>query len=158
MWHFLVPLISCANSWKSSVQVIWLSHVHPRHTAHASLYWSEFISVCWGGNNMQQFNVDEMWCRILTGHSRKRWWLQTDVFHGEAVVLVEVGDVLAAQLHAVGDPGGCVIHVEEALPVWMDILWTLFPFTVVNAEGRKHIKEERERDACNGAHTHTHTQ
>lgn len=54
----------------------------------------------------------------------------TDILHSEAVILVEVGDVvLAAELNAVRDPHWCVVHIEEALPVWMDVLWTLFPFT-----------------------------
>lgn len=44
--------------------------------------------------------------------------LLTDVLHSETVVLIEIGDVvLAAELHAVGDPNRCVVYVEEALPV-----------------------------------------
>lgn len=43
--------------------------------------------------------------------------LLTNILHSETVVLIEIGDVvLAAELHAVGDPNRCVIYVEEALP------------------------------------------
>lgn len=54
--------------------------------------------------------------------------LRTDVLHKEAVILIRVGDVLAAELHAVGRPDRGVIFVKETFPVRMDIFWTLFPF------------------------------
>lgn len=74
--------------------------------------------------------------------------LPTNILHGETVVLIEIGDVvLAAELHAVGDPNRCVIYVEEALPAWMDILWTLFPFTGRRAEGGRQwrVKEKKKQ-------------
>lgn len=67
----------------------------------------------------------------------QRFLLLTDILHSETVILIEIGDVLAAELHAVGDPNGCVVYIEEALPIWMDILWTFFPFTGGWAEGGK---------------------
>lgn len=42
----------------------------------------------------------------------------TDIFHGETVIVTAIGDVvLSTELHAVRDPYGCVVYVEEALPV-----------------------------------------
>lgn len=64
---------------------------------------------------------------MLPGQKCKRL-SRTDVLHREAVILVRVGDVLAAELHAVGRPDRGVIFVKETLPVRMDIFWTLFPF------------------------------
>lgn len=59
----------------------------------------------------------------------------TDILYGETVVLVQIGDiVLAAELHAVGDPNRRVIDIEEALPFQVAILRTLFPFTVGRAD------------------------
>lgn len=61
--------------------------------------------------------------------------LLTDILYGETVVLVQIGDVvLAAELHAVGDPNRGVIDIEEALPFQVAILRTLFPFTVGRAD------------------------
>lgn len=56
--------------------------------------------------------------------------LLTNILHSKTVVFIEIGDVvLAAKLHAVGDPDGCVVCVKEALSVCMDILRTFLPFT-----------------------------
>lgn len=73
--------------------------------------------------------------------------LPTDVLHSEAVFFVEIGNVvLAAELHAVGGPNRRVVHVEEAFPVRMDVLWTLFPFTGGRANGAKQPgREEKEK-------------
>ncbi len=47
-----------------------------------------------------------------------KYLLLTDVLYSETVILIEIGDVvLAAELHAVGDPNGRVVYIEEALPV-----------------------------------------
>lgn len=43
--------------------------------------------------------------------------LLTDILYSETVILIEIGDVLAAELHAVGNPNGCVFCIEEALPI-----------------------------------------
>lgn len=43
--------------------------------------------------------------------------LLTNILHGETVVLTEIGDVLAAELHAVWDPNRGVVYIEETLPV-----------------------------------------
>jgi len=52
----------------------------------------------------------------------------TDVLDGEAVLLVEVGDVVVGtQLNAAGRPDGGVVRVEEALLVGVDVLGTLLP-------------------------------
>ena len=72
--------------------------------------------------------------------------LLTNILYGETVVLVQIGDiVLATELHAVGDPNGRVIDIEEALPFQVAILWTLFPFTGgradVEREGAKKINK-----------------
>lgn len=72
-------------------------------------------------------------CRKFTGHiGNIRTYsnlLLTDIFHSETVILIVIGDVvLAAELHAVGDPNGRVVHVKETLPVRIYILWTLLPF------------------------------
>lgn len=43
--------------------------------------------------------------------------LLTNILHSETFV-IGIGDVvLAAELHAVGDPDGCVVGVEIALPI-----------------------------------------
>lgn len=57
---------------------------------------------------------------------------------------------MAAQLHAVGDPNGRVVFVEEALPVRMDVLWTLSPFAGWRPGGgkqrwRKKTKKQRKK-------------
>lgn len=70
--------------------------------------------------------------------------LLTDILYSETVILIEIGDVLAAELHAVGNPNGCVFCIEEALPIWMDVLWTLFPFTGGRAVGGKQWKKEEK--------------
>lgn len=45
-------------------------------------------------------------------------FLLTNILHSETVVLVEICDVvLAAELHAVGDPNRCMVSIEEALPI-----------------------------------------
>lgn len=68
----------------------------------------------------------------------KKYLQQTNILHSETVIIMEIGDiVLAAQLHTVGDPNGCVVYIEEALPIWKDVLWTLFPFTGGRSEGGK---------------------
>lgn len=54
--------------------------------------------------------------------------VRTDVLHKETVVLIRVGDVVAAELHAVVGPNRGVIFVEETLPVRMDVFRTLLPF------------------------------
>ena len=63
--------------------------------------------------------------------------LLTDILHSETVILIEKGAVLAAELQAVGDPNGCVVYIKEALPIWINVLWTLHPFTGGQAEWRK---------------------
>lgn len=48
----------------------------------------------------------------------KKYLQQTNILHSETVIIMEIGDiVLAAQLHTVGDPNGCVVYIEEALPI-----------------------------------------
>lgn len=70
--------------------------------------------------------------------------LLTDVLNSETVILVEIGDVLAAELHAVRGPNRRVVTVKEALPVGVDVLRTLFPFTGWRAEREKQ-REEQQR-------------
>lgn len=60
--------------------------------------------------------------------------LRTDVLHKETVILIRVGDVVAAELHAVGSPNRGVVFVKETLPVRMDVFWTLLPFVYQGAE------------------------
>lgn len=70
--------------------------------------------------------------------------LLTDVFNSEAVILVEIGDILAAELHAVRGPNRRVVTVKEALPVGVDVLRTLFPFTGWRSEREKQ-REDQQR-------------
>lgn len=67
----------------------------------------------------------------------KKYLQQTNILHGETVLIEICGVVVAAQLDAIGDPNRCVLYIEEALPIWKDILWTLFPFTGGRAERGK---------------------
>lgn len=60
--------------------------------------------------------------------------LHTNVLHKEAVILIRVGDVVAAELHAVGGPNRGVVFVKKTLPVRMDIFGTLPPFGERRAE------------------------
>lgn len=71
--------------------------------------------------------------------------LLTNILHSETFV-IGIGDVvLAAELHAVGDPDGCVVGVEIALPIWMDILWTLFPVAGGRAVGRTQWRKTKSK-------------
>lgn len=69
--------------------------------------------------------------------------LRTDVLHEETVILIRVGDVVAAELHAVGGPHRGVIFVKETLPVRMDIFRTLLPFVDQGAEINNRRKRRR---------------
>lgn len=73
----------------------------------------------------------------LGGINTKQKVLLTDVLNSETVILVEIGDVLAAELHAVRGPNRRVVTVKEALSVGVDVLRTLFPFTGWRAEREK---------------------
>lgn len=67
--------------------------------------------------------------------------LLTDILHIKT--LIEIGDVvLAAQLHAVEGPNGCVVSIEETLPVRINVLGTLFPMRSKSEGKREKAKEE----------------
>lgn len=86
-------------------------------------------------------------------------FLPTDVLHPETVLLVVIGDVvLAAKLHAVRDPNGRVVVVEEALPIRMDVLRTLFPFASKRTEGGKRgWKKGKTRQSHFAVNSHMRT-
>ena len=132
------PKLHHVNTVCCHIITLWYRQARNICWQRESFRWSYFLQVI--AQTLSIFGINSLkWLQISSIIRRSCCWeksartcllILTNILHRETVALVEIGDVvLATELHAVSDPNRCVVPVKEALPVRMDVLRTLFPFT-----------------------------